>query len=624
MKSKLIALSASLMLVLAGCSNEANFTPATSSGSSQETVNVESITLDKTSLTLSVGQIATLTATVTSDSPVSVIWESSNAHVTVDDGVVTAVSGGTATVTARAGDKSASCEVTVLDDDARPDDAVDLQYSTGEDLPTHNGAYCYFNDPEKWSGATAEVNEAYYSPSQNRVLFDYTYDPTSNPGENKWSVQLNKENDSLVDGQKYSLTFKLKSNVAGSIVVNGANVSIVTGENNIAVTYTEQNIAVGDHIASFALQFPFQTFGSARVSISNVEWKDPSGPANSLEYSTGEDLASHGDNYCYFNDPKKWSGATAEVNEATYVDGVLTFDYTYDPTSNPGDNKWSVQLMRENSSLVDGQTYTLSFNMNSNKAGSIIVNGEDTNIVVGDNTISVTYVEQNLAVGDHVASFAIQFPFQTFGSARVVITNIAWNEAGGGGGGGGGSSTISAPEGVVVNPIGGGQYIVAFAAVAGATGYKAYYVNFDTGVDVDNEPVTNGGPLNKVSSLAEGKYKVFVTAFKDEEESARSESFGVLNLGGEVDLVPPVGIVVNPVAEGHIIAFAPVAGATSYQVYYVNASTSADVDNEEVQNGGLLTKEASLPSGTYHCYVTSKAGGKESARSEGYGVLTVA
>ena len=81
-----------------------------------------------------------------------------------------------------------------------------------------------------------------------------------------------------------------------------------------------------------------------------------------------------------------------------------------------------------------------------------------------------------------------------------------------------------APVGVVVNAVEGG-YIVAFAGVAGATGYKAYYVDSE-GQDVDNEVVTNGGRLTKVDSLPAGTYKVYVSTLIGEKESPRSESFG--------------------------------------------------------------------------------------------------
>ena len=73
------------------------------------------ITLDKTECSLNVGENVTLKETVTpADTTDEVIWESSDEDVaTVKDGVVTAVGKGTATITATAGDVSATCEVTV-------------------------------------------------------------------------------------------------------------------------------------------------------------------------------------------------------------------------------------------------------------------------------------------------------------------------------------------------------------------------------------------------------------------------------------------------------------------------------------------------------------------------------
>lgn len=80
---------------------------------------VTSVTLDKTRLTLDVGGSDTLTATVKPDNATNkaVTWSTSNKNVaTVNNGVVTAVGAGTATITAAASDgsgKTATCEVTV-------------------------------------------------------------------------------------------------------------------------------------------------------------------------------------------------------------------------------------------------------------------------------------------------------------------------------------------------------------------------------------------------------------------------------------------------------------------------------------------------------------------------------
>ena len=80
-------------------------------------VSVESVSLDKTILTLTEGGTAQLTATVEPSNATNknVTWSSNNESVaTVDaSGVVTAVAPGTAAITATADGKSATCTVTV-------------------------------------------------------------------------------------------------------------------------------------------------------------------------------------------------------------------------------------------------------------------------------------------------------------------------------------------------------------------------------------------------------------------------------------------------------------------------------------------------------------------------------
>ena len=85
---------------------------------------VEEISFNKTSVSLKAGETVTLTATVKPDDATdkTVTWSTSDASVatvndgvaTVNDGVVTAKKVGTATITAKAGDKSATCVITVV------------------------------------------------------------------------------------------------------------------------------------------------------------------------------------------------------------------------------------------------------------------------------------------------------------------------------------------------------------------------------------------------------------------------------------------------------------------------------------------------------------------------------
>lgn len=83
------------------------------------TVPVTGITLDKTSITLLEGKSETIVATVTPDNATdkTIVWSSSDpAIASVDDGEVLAIAKGTATISAKAGDFTATCTVTVKKD----------------------------------------------------------------------------------------------------------------------------------------------------------------------------------------------------------------------------------------------------------------------------------------------------------------------------------------------------------------------------------------------------------------------------------------------------------------------------------------------------------------------------
>ena len=75
------------------------------------------VTLDRTTVTMTEGDVITLVATIEPQYIKTVAWTSSNTSVaTVNEhGMVTAVAAGTATITAKAGDKEATCVVNVLE-----------------------------------------------------------------------------------------------------------------------------------------------------------------------------------------------------------------------------------------------------------------------------------------------------------------------------------------------------------------------------------------------------------------------------------------------------------------------------------------------------------------------------
>ena len=104
-------------------------------GSGQISVSVAGVSLDKTEIVLVEGSNQTLTATVepTNATNKGVTWSSSNNEIaTVNNGVVTAVKEGTATITVTTaeGGKTATCKVTVNAPQTKPVTNVTLEPNT--------------------------------------------------------------------------------------------------------------------------------------------------------------------------------------------------------------------------------------------------------------------------------------------------------------------------------------------------------------------------------------------------------------------------------------------------------------------------------------------------------------
>ena len=92
---------------------------------------VTSVSLDKNHMTILVGNSSSLTVTVLPDDATdkSVTWRSNNTNVaTVENGVVKGIGVGTATITATAGNVSATCNVLVVLDSA---DGVSARFHGG-------------------------------------------------------------------------------------------------------------------------------------------------------------------------------------------------------------------------------------------------------------------------------------------------------------------------------------------------------------------------------------------------------------------------------------------------------------------------------------------------------------
>jgi len=140
------------------------------------------VTLDKTELSLTEGESATLTATVEPENATdkAIVWTSSdNAVATVENGVVTAVKAGTATITAACGSAKAECTVTVTAAPAGPI-SVKVGSAAYPVKPIDGQAGKYHAAVPYGSNATIEVKDAAFLMVTNSKG-GYLNDEGSNP-----------------------------------------------------------------------------------------------------------------------------------------------------------------------------------------------------------------------------------------------------------------------------------------------------------------------------------------------------------------------------------------------------------------------------------------------------------
>ncbi len=204
------------------------------------TVNVYSleVQISETSATIEKGSTKTLTAKVLKDGAEQATefeWTSSDANVaSVDGGVVTALSEGTAKITAKVkgGSQSASCDVTVVWTD-RP--ASYKEVTNNEENKGDPNTWHFWND-QGWNWTNSTVYEAYTEDYEtgktakegyqyigaNKMTICFEMDQ---PGVNEAAIQLiyrsSKETEGkLEQNHDYELTCKVETNVGGLVFLN--------------------------------------------------------------------------------------------------------------------------------------------------------------------------------------------------------------------------------------------------------------------------------------------------------------------------------------------------------------------------------------------------------------------
>ena len=210
---KFIPFVAALMVI--SCS-------ANQQSSKDTTIHVESVSLDKSSLTLNKGETDRLIATITPDEATekTLVWSSSNTdYVEVNqNGIVTAIEAGNATVTVKSKDgaKTARCEVTVT---ASPDglgtfsiNASDFVTSSYANNDGDHSSQCSHESPVGWKSKSVMQRE---NSMQWRKNEGYIYNTTAVEGLSEITIETSSAGS--FSGTLYSGTAANPSSNATSI-----------------------------------------------------------------------------------------------------------------------------------------------------------------------------------------------------------------------------------------------------------------------------------------------------------------------------------------------------------------------------------------------------------------------
>ena len=263
------------------------------------TVAVTGITIDKTTAELEIGETETLTATVTPDDATdkSVTWTTSDANIaTVENGVVTAVAAGNATITAQAGEYTATCAVTVKAAEPEPPATTGYTFATSADISAENG--------EK---VVVKVNITGHSDA-------------SVTGYNAYDVTLTFDSEKL---EYVGYDGAVKSD-NGQVKVEG---------NTIRIVGCGAEKGFGTEIA--ALTFKTKAEGEANVTISKVQVSDQE---TAVDENIPEASAKHDENDTTADDTPDVSVVVVpySVKKPDFVSGTdkvlhgesYTFSYT--------------------------------------------------------------------------------------------------------------------------------------------------------------------------------------------------------------------------------------------------------------------------------------------------------
>mgnify|MGYP001622933072 CR=1 FL=1 len=378
------------------------------------TVDVTGVTLDKTSATLYINgesgtNTVTLTATVTPDNATdkTVTWTSNKESVaTVENGVVTAVGEGTATITASAGGKSAACTVTVLDG------SNVVNVDTAEELV----AAVADSDNE---GKTIVLAEGEYTLTETVFITqDITLEgsnSTLTAGSTPWADVTNGRASIITVTNGADVTIRnltvAGAKQSGSVYGHGVNLAqagSVTLENVTATNNSGVGVLVNDTVATLKnVTTSGNAWGGVNVDVIGRDWDVP---ATVLTVDEACDFAEDAQIYC----------DDADEELALSWEGVLVLPDSYHKIGVVGTETivWSDAVDTDttiDTITIGGKNYTLTYATN----GTAYESADTDPVWGGDGGYPMTGAQQ--VNNDFVAVF-------TWANTRDVNYADVWLE----------------------------------------------------------------------------------------------------------------------------------------------------------------------------------------------------
>lgn len=298
---------------------------------------VYSISLSQTSATMNASDEITLKANViesVKDTPIAVEWTSSNSEAaTVANGVVTAKAEGKTTITAKAGGKSATCEITVVEGTILEISDPSLELAVGDGASTLSATV---NDDSDiaWSLSAEGVVELDTNEgAQVKVtpvgIGSVTVTATANDktAECEITVGLSESAVKIAVGETAAVSAGSTQNVVWkseneevATVENGTITAVADGKTTVTATAGEQSASV--EVTVFT--YDEVTFTGAELTASNE--------IHILGFSSPAD----GNNF---------EGQSSKAEYAAFFDHFLVDGYTLKELSGTeGHSGWSVNF----------------------------------------------------------------------------------------------------------------------------------------------------------------------------------------------------------------------------------------------------------------------------------------